>query len=264
MRDTLATSDRNGATMPFTDTDGMPLRRVRLQQLLDEDGLEGRLFQLMEPFQYREGETVTTVAAHELDLPARNSNGAVINGTDITSVPTIFWSLIAPHGRQSPAAILHDQRVAAADALPASERVAARRPIDLEFQRALRDRGVPRLRARLMWAFVSLQSTFEPAPRSAVAIIVGSVVATLLAWAAVPLTVSVSPWFLLLLAAPVAAVLAGWRIRRLMLTLVLAGVFLGPLMLAQAAVVGLFRLVELVASIWDDRGGSIVTPTLRR
>ena len=253
--------------MPFLDAAGRELRTLELRQLLDDDGLHGRIFQLREPFAWRDEAGGTVVEPHDLTRPARAEvRGRVrtVNGTDIASVPSVFWAFIAPYGRQSPPAVLHDRRVDAIERQPVERWVALRRPVDLEFQRALRDRRVPRLRARLMWAFVSLQSYFEPAPSTAGAIIGGAALASLAAWAAVVLGVAVSPWWWLLLAAPVLAVLSAWRIRRLMLTLVLTGLFLGPLMLAQVVLVGLFRLVEIAASPFDDRGGSVFTPTLDR
>lgn len=251
--------------MPFLEIDGGPLRGIDLRQLVSDDGLDGRLFQVQRGFLYRDGEQTFAVIPHDVTRPARRySDGAwhTVNGTDLASVPSVYWSYIAPHGRQSAAAILHDQQTGELDALPREQRIAARRPVDRRFQRALRDCGVPRMRARLMWAFVSLQSYFEPAPWTARAIIAGTGLAALAAWASVALAVLVSPWWLLLGLAPVVPVLVGWRVRRMLRTLALTVVFLGGVMLGQLALVGVFRLVELVASLWDERRAPVTTPML--
>jgi len=113
-----------------------------------------RLFQLAAPIYYRhrEGLEVVTVHAHDL---ARGPEG---NSSDLASVPTALWGLVASYGRQSAPALLHDQRVAGTLLLPDAAALQQRRTFDEEFRQALLDTGVAQLRARLMWAAVSAQS----------------------------------------------------------------------------------------------------------
>lgn len=252
--------------MTFRDEQGKPLVRIQLQQVLGEDGLHGRLFQLAEGFSYVDDDgSVHPVARHDTTRsPVTWIDGVahITNGTDLASVPTEFWALIASYGRQSPAAIMHDQQANEAGRIedPAA-RVAARVPIDLRFTRALRSQGVPRLRAHLMWAFVSLQSHFAPMPGRSRAIIAGVALASIAVWVLiVGLIVAPSPWWLVLLALPVLLMAVFWRTRMLVGTLLATGVLLGWLMLLQLLLVCVFRLVERVSS----PGESVSEPTVAK
>lgn len=84
--------------------------------------------------------------------------------TDLASVPSLLWGLVAPYGHQLLPALLHDHRCDLADvAKKASGRTAAppiRTEGDLLFRRGLQDRGVPWSRRWLMWAAVSLDGYF--------------------------------------------------------------------------------------------------------
>ncbi|MFD1213734.1 DUF1353 domain-containing protein [Arthrobacter sp. GCM10027362] len=110
-----------------------------------------RQFQLAEPIYYRRrgGIGVVTVRAHDL------TRGPEGNSSDLASVPTWMWGLIASYGRQSAPALLHDQRLAETRELPAPVALQQRRIYDEEFRQALLETDVAQLRARLMWAAVS-------------------------------------------------------------------------------------------------------------
>jgi hypothetical protein len=113
-----------------------------------------RQFQLAEPFYYRrrDGSDVVTIHAHDL------ARGPEKNSSDLASVPLAMWGLVASYGRQSAPALLHDQRVAETNLLPAAAALQQRRTFDEEFRQALLETGVAQLRARLMWAAVSAQN----------------------------------------------------------------------------------------------------------
>ncbi|TJY72510.1 DUF1353 domain-containing protein [Arthrobacter sp. CAU 1506] len=116
-----------------------------------------RCFQLAQPIYYRaeEASAIVRIDAHDL------SAGLTNNSTDLASVPTWMWGLIASYGRQTAPALLHDQRMAECSTLPAGEALRLRRVYDEEFRRALLDTGVAALRARLMWAGISIQAYLE-------------------------------------------------------------------------------------------------------
>ncbi|MEV7647382.1 DUF1353 domain-containing protein [Arthrobacter sp. NPDC089319] len=116
-----------------------------------------RCFQLVQPIYYRAdpASAVIRIAAHDLSAGLKN------NSTDLASVPTWMWGLIASYGRQTAPALLHDQRMATCAELPPNEALRRRRGYDEEFRRALLDTGVAALRARLMWAGVSVQAYLE-------------------------------------------------------------------------------------------------------
>ncbi len=94
--------------------------------------------------------------------------------TDLTSVPFPLWALIAPFGRQTRAAILHDHAVRSLrPPLRSAERLRERDAADLRFRDALLDSDVPRLRAYLLWAGTSLDRIVSHAPvPAAVALVV--------------------------------------------------------------------------------------------
>ncbi|MGM0929956.1 MAG: DUF1353 domain-containing protein [Actinomycetota bacterium] len=114
-------------------------------------------FQLAQPIYYRAdaASSIVRIEAHDLAAGLKN------NSTDLASVPTWMWGLIASYGRQTAPALLHDQRMAVCAELPPEEALRRRRAYDEEFRRALLDTGVAALRARLMWAGVSIQAYLE-------------------------------------------------------------------------------------------------------
>ena len=79
--------------------------------------------------------------------------------TDLATIPHSLWSVIAPFGQQSLPAIVHDQECKDAKARSPQrcrQRRAERRVTDARFHQALLARGVPRFRAAMMWAGVSI------------------------------------------------------------------------------------------------------------
>ena len=129
-----------GATLPGGGI--MPYRPdyVRLQHST------GRSFRVLQDLTYRD--------PHGHPFVARA--GLV---TDLATIPHSLWSVIAPFGQQSLPAIVHDQECKDAKArLPqrCRRRRAERRVTDARFHQALLSRGVPRFRAAMMWAGVSI------------------------------------------------------------------------------------------------------------
>jgi hypothetical protein len=119
-------------------------------------------FQLTTPFSYQararanQSERLVSVPA-ETD-PASESGFGV---TDFASVPKFMWGMIASYGRQLPAALVHDHLCDELKPLTGKAKRKARDDADSIFLLALRDQSlgkvrVPRFRARLLWAGVSL------------------------------------------------------------------------------------------------------------
>lgn len=83
--------------------------------------------------------------------------------TDLASVPSPLWGLIAPFGRQSRAALIHDHGCDEAEARKHNDPKGAytdRRRIDYIFRNALEESDVSKFRAWLMWEGVSLARYF--------------------------------------------------------------------------------------------------------
>lgn len=179
--------------MPFLTTAGEPLDALPLVYR------RGRDFQVAEDFLYlnpRDG-TRTLVPAHELDLPPRDGNS-----TDFASVPPFLWGLIANYGTQTLPAIMHDALVGQLLREPEEQRLALRRDADELFRVALIDNGVHRLRARVMWAAVGLESWGRHGGARGRLLIGQVAVGVLAIVAAVALGVAVSPWWFALALAP--------------------------------------------------------------
>lgn len=179
--------------MPFLTTAGEPLDALPLVYR------RGRDFQVAEDFLYlnpRDG-TRTLVPAHELDLPPRDGNS-----TDFASVPPFLWGLIANYGTQTLPAIMHDALVGQLLREPEEQRLALRRDADELFRVALIDNGVHRLRARVMWAAVGLESWGRHGGARGRLLIGQVAVGVLAIVAAVALGIAVSPWWFALALAP--------------------------------------------------------------
>ncbi len=186
--------------MPFLTTAGEPLYALPLVYR------RGRDFQVADDFVYlnpRDGST-TTVAAHQLDLPPHSGNS-----TDFASVPPFLWGLIANYGTQTLPAIMHDGLVGQLLREPEDQRLALRRDADELFRVALIDNGVHRLRARVMWAAVGLESWGRHGRGLGKLLIAQVAVGTLAVMASVALGVALSPWWFALMLAP-AALAALW------------------------------------------------------
>lgn len=179
--------------MPFLTAAGEPLDALPLVYR------RGRDFQVAEDFLYlnpRDG-IRTLVPAHELDLPPRDGNS-----TDFASVPPFLWGLIANYGTQTLPAIMHDALVGQLLREPEEQRLALRREADELFRVALIDNGVHRLRARVMWAAVGLESWGRHGGALGRLLIGQVAVGVLAIVAAVALGVAVSPWWFALALAP--------------------------------------------------------------
>ena len=179
--------------MPFLTAAGEPLDALPLIYR------RGRDFQVAEDFLYlnpRDG-IRTLVPAHELDLPPRDGNS-----TDFASVPPFLWGLIANYGTQTLPAIMHDALVGQLLREPEEQRLALRREADELFRVALIDNGVHRLRARVMWAAVGLESWGRHGGALGRLLIGQVAVGVLAIVAAIALGVAVSPWWFALALAP--------------------------------------------------------------
>lgn len=208
--------------MPFLTTTGEPLDALPLVYR------RGRNFQVAEDFVYlnpRDG-SLTTVPAHQLDLPPLDGNS-----TDFASVPPFLWGLIANYGTQTLPAILHDALVGQLLGEPEDQRLALRREADELFRVALIDSGVHRLRARVMWAAVGLESWVRH--RGALGwVLIGQVAVGMLAIvAAVALGVAVSPWWFTLVLAPLPAAAVWGRVFGLVNTATYLAALYAPLVL---------------------------------
>jgi hypothetical protein len=131
-----------------------PLSRIHLVQRTR------RLFQLAEPIYYRRRGAIVVVTVRPHDL----TRGPKCNSSDLASVPTFMWSLVASYGRQSAPALLHDQRMVETSTLPPRAALRQRWTYDEEFRQALLETDVAQLRARLMWAAVSAENFWSHTP----------------------------------------------------------------------------------------------------
>ncbi|WP_350349010.1 DUF1353 domain-containing protein [Agromyces sp. G08B096] len=240
--------------MPFQRDDGGVLDELALAQR----PADGDRFELREPFVYldpRSGVRYRVPAAGEADARA----------TDLASVPHPLWSLVASYGRQSAPALLHDHRSQIAEQLAERDRSAAlaqRREDDRVFRTALREQGVPLVRAWLMWAWVSAdrERTFRgalgwvflgQAVLGALAVMAGIVLAW---WHPV--------WLALAAGALLAALLWG-RLAPLQLLLTGSGAVLAPIVVVHLVPLAVFRGIEAVVELVSggDPAG-VVRPTV--
>ncbi len=76
-----------------------------------------------------------------------------VGRTDLASVPSILWWFVASYGRQTRAALVHDQLVDAIE----------RHDADWVFRKALGDSGIGFARRWLAWTAVSFETTFRTA-----------------------------------------------------------------------------------------------------
>ena len=179
--------------MPFLTTDHEPLGALPLVYR------RGRDFQVAADFVYlnpRDGSS-TIVPAHQLDLPPHSGNS-----TDFASVPPFLWGLIANYGTQTLPAIMHDSLVGRLLREPEEQRLALRRDADELFRVALIDNGVHRLRARVMWAAVGLESWWRHGRGFGRLLIAQVALGTLAVIAAVALGAALSPWWFTMALAP--------------------------------------------------------------
>ncbi len=138
-------------------------------------------FRLVGSLTYTDGEGSTVVPD-----PARP--GERCWTTDLASVPFVVWGQLAPFGRQTRAAIVHDYacRRTHEDFTRGAAALRYRERADRQFLHGLLDDDVPRLRALLMWAGVSIGRIVSHAhPALALLLVVQLIVgAVILLWAA--------------------------------------------------------------------------------
>lgn len=159
----------------------LPARRVQLRFTPPER------FQVLRPFVY------LTADGRRIDMPPQHDpvyaeDGSLVpaNSTDLASVPSFLWGVVASYGEQLRPALLHDvMSLAADDALAAGDRASARarrKDADDTFRVALRESGVHPFRALLFWTGVSLDRFVRfAAPAGAVMVALLGVVAALAA-----------------------------------------------------------------------------------
>jgi len=233
--------------MPFLDADGAPLPPLRLSYL------GGRDFRVEQPFRWVDPHDGATFA-----VPAGQR-------TDLASVPSFLWGLVASYGHQTLPAILHDTLSDRADHAPAGTRDAVRRDADLRFRRALVESGVTVLRARTMWTAVALNRYAVFRMPIAILLFVQAIASIVAIVGAVVLAALGHPWWLLVLPAPAVLAIPWWRDADLALCSAYLGALYLPLIVAAAVSSAIEYLVAFVAWIVGGRPGPAPRPgpTLR-
>lgn len=246
--------------MPFLTDDGRPLDEL----LLAERPADAASFELRAAIVY-----LDPVSGRRYRAPARGEGPDPHGVSDLASVPPPLWGFIASYGRQSAPALVHDARSRVADELgDRRAALAQRREDDLVFRRALREQGVPLLRAWLMWAWVSAdrERTFGGAAgRLLVAqAVLGGLV--LLAASALALWPGLAhPAWIALAALPAVAALPWRRLAPLAILLPYSLAIVGPLLLVHFAVLAVFRLIEAVVElVTGGDPSSVLRPTVRQ
>lgn len=243
--------------MPFLRDDGAPLDELVLAQR----PADGHRFEVREAIVY-----VDPGSGRRYRAPAAGEGPAPIGVTDLASVPSPLWGFIASYGRQSAPAVLHDAQSRAAEALGDRRRaLLQRREDDLVFRRALIEQGVPRMRAWLMWAWVSAdrERAFAGPPGWLLLAQVG--LGVLVIVASVVLAVIDGPWWLLGAIVPAVAALPWRGLASLVVTLTYPLAAFGPLLAVHFLSLVPFRLVEAVVEVFTGGDpGSVVRPTVAR
>lgn len=243
--------------MPFLRDDGAPLDELVLAQR----PADGHRFEVREAIVY-----VDPVSGRRYRAPAAGEGPPPTGVTDLASVPSPLWGFIASYGRQSAPAVLHDARSRAAEALGDRRlALAQRREDDLVFRRSLIEQGVPRMRAWLMWAWVSADR--ERAFAGAAGwLLLGQVgLGVLVIAASVVLGVVAEPWWLALAAVPAVAALPWRGLASLVVILTYPLAAFAPLLAVHFLALVPFRIVEAIVEVFT--GGdpaSVVRPTVTR
>ena len=103
--------------MPFLTDDDRPLGEL----LLAQRPADGHRFQVRAPFAYLDPES-----GLRYEVPMQDAAG----DSDLASVPSVLWGLIASYGRQSAPALLHDHRSVLAAGLGDRRTALAQRRVD--------------------------------------------------------------------------------------------------------------------------------------
>ncbi|MFC9561163.1 DUF1353 domain-containing protein [Agromyces sp. NPDC056965] len=238
--------------MPFLTDDDRPLGEL----LLAQRPADGHRFQVRAPFAY-----LDPVSGSRYDVPVQDAAG---DDSDLASVPSLLWGLIASYGRQSAPALLHDHRsVLAAGLADRRAALAQRRVDDRVFRTALREQGVPLLRAAVMWAWVSADRERQFGGAAGAAFVVQAVLGGI-AVAGASVAAFWNPAWLALLVVVALAALAWGRLAPPQLVLAFSIGWLGPVVLVLFAAVVPFRLAEAAVELvtGGDPAG-VFRPTLR-
>lgn len=234
--------------MPFRTDDGRPLDEL----LLAERPADGYRFELRAGFVYED--------------PVSGRRYQVRPGrvTDLASVPMSLWGFIASYGRQSAPAVLHDDRsVVAAELGDRRAALALRREDDRVFRTALREQGVPLLRAWLMWGWVAADREREFGGAAGAVFMVQAVVGALVVVGA-SVAAFWQPALLVLAILPALAALTWRGLAPLMLLLNYSSAVLAPLIVLHFVALAPFRVIEAIVELvtGGDPAG-VLRPTLR-
>lgn len=234
--------------MPFLTDDGRPLDEL----LLAERPADGYRFDLRAGFAYED--------------PVSGRRYPVRRGrvTDLASVPMSLWGFIASYGRQSAPAVLHDDRsVVAAELGDRRAALALRREDDRVFRTALREQGVPLLRAWLMWGWVAADREREFGGAAGAVFMVQAVVGALVVVGA-SVAAFWQPAVLVLALLPALAALLWRGLAPLMLLLNYSSAVLAPLIALHLVALAPFRIIEAIVELvtGGDPAG-VLRPTLR-
>ncbi|WP_198165819.1 DUF1353 domain-containing protein [Agromyces laixinhei] len=247
--------------MPFLTDDDRPLDELLLAQRPDD----GHRFQVRAPFAYLDpvgGQRYEVPVQDAASSPGDAGDGAA--GSDLASVPSALWGLIASYGRQSAPALLHDHRSAVAAGLGDRRAALAQRRVDDRvFRTALREQGVPVLRTAVMWAWVSADRERQFGGAAGVLFVAQAVLGGLVV-AGASVAAFWNPLWLVLLAVVALAGLAWGRLAAPQLVLAFSLGWLGPFALVQFAAIVPFRLVEaFVELVSGGDPAGVWRPTLR-
>lgn len=241
--------------MPFFDEHDEPLTRIFLVQR------SPRLFQLLRPISFLEAGRPESqrvrVPAHDIDKPAVGDNA-----TDLASVPTFLWGLIASYGRQTGAALLHDHLSGEARLSDPADGIRLRRVADRLFGVALQESGVPRLRAWIMRSWVGIEKFGEFRPWQGRLMVAHVVLGVLSIYAAIAIAVGWwSPlWMLVLLFLPAVSTVLWWRDALAMVVIIYTGAVLSPVMIVAA--IGQVVLLVLEGAVWLATGARAPAPVI--
>lgn len=197
-----------------------------------------RHFQLLKPISFLEAGSPESerilIPAHDPDRPAVGANQS-----DLASVPTFLWSLIASYGRQTSAALLHDRLSELARHGEPATHIDRRRSADRLFRISLIESSISATRSWIMWAAVAIEKYWEFRRWQAIAMTAHAAVGVLLVYAVIALAggmgrsqLPFSWWMLALVALPAASSLIWGRDAIAHLVATYAGAFLAPFMLA--------------------------------
>jgi hypothetical protein len=250
--------------MPFVAADGSLLTSIELAQV----PVMAPTFQLRQGIGYHEPQEdpadATWAHAHAPDV--HPSDG---NRTDLASVPTVFWSLIASYGRQTAPAIVHDSEAWRARSMPPRDALRAREQADRRFRLGLRELGVSPFRAWVMWTFVSYERYQKHSTARFVGLLVLGALGVLLVAAAPVAWLGFGiPWWvaLLLAALPLATSAVTGRHWRLLVWASYAGALLLPVVVLQVAAYLPYLAIENLVWFFVDwlprrKGSPVMGPT---